>query len=95
MDGIDMRDLPALRTFITKLKNFEEELRDSAESMNNEVNGAGDWWHDDMYTQLQDNWEESYAQLSRFFESIPGTIDYLTQIADGIEDVKNKRLRSR
>ena len=75
-----------LREFARLLKKFNNNLRDQATTLANQLTALGSTWRDQEHKKFEQQFEEGIKMLGRFLENNDQHVPYLMRKAEYIED---------
>jgi len=79
-------DPEELREFARSLKKFNNDLRDRARSLSNQLTALGSSWRDQEHVKFVQQFEEGMRMVSRFLENNDRHVPYLLRKAEAIDE---------
>jgi uncharacterized protein YukE len=79
-------DPEELREFARSLKKFNNELRDRARSLANQLTSLGSSWRDQEHVKFVQQFEEGMKTIARFLENNDRHVPYLMRKAEAIDE---------
>ncbi len=79
-------DPEELREFARSLKKFNNDLRDRARSLSNQLTALGSSWRDQEHVKFVQQFEEGMRMISRFLENNDRHVPYLLRKAEAIDE---------
>jgi uncharacterized protein YukE len=79
-------DPEELREFARSLKKFNNELRDRARSLSNQLTSLGSSWRDQEHVKFAQQFEEGMKTIARFLENNDRHVPYLMRKAEAIDE---------
>lgn len=79
-------DPEELREFARNLKKFNNDLRDRARALANQLTGLGSSWRDQEHVKFVQQFEDGMKLIGRFLENNDRHVPYLLRKAEAIDD---------
>ncbi|MCH5374351.1 MAG: WXG100 family type VII secretion target [Planctomycetes bacterium] len=79
-------DPEELREFARSLKKFNNDLRDRARSLSNQLTALGGSWRDQEHVKFVQQFEQGMKMIARFLENNDRHVPYLMRKAEAIDE---------
>ena len=88
MAGINMEDIDQLRTFASRLTQFQQEVLEEVSTVRSACDHLGEVWGDHNFNEFSESLDEHVNTIRPFLEEgIDNFTKYLIVLADKADDV--------